>query len=84
MNCTKIDQNGICLDNVTFITNTSSLDKLLGAKEGDVTSYVANQNKLISASPDNYMICESVKPYIVNKACSTCPTYYNVSSSACT
>jgi hypothetical protein len=48
MNCTNIDKNGVCLDYVTFLTNTSDLNKLLGSKDGEVTSYVANQTKLIS------------------------------------
>ena len=49
MNCTTVDQNGICMDNITFLTNTTNLDNLVGVKSGDVTTYAANQTKLINA-----------------------------------
>lgn len=35
MNCTSLDpKSGICLDGITFLTNTTNLDKLVGTKSG--------------------------------------------------
>jgi hypothetical protein len=83
MNCTYIDLNGICTDNITFLTNTTNLDKLVGVKSGDVSAYAENQTKLIKAKPDDYMICAQNKPFAINKTCTACLNLFNVSNNIC-
>lgn len=82
--CKQFDkEKKICYDNMTYLTNTTKTELMLGASKGDVDNYIKTQDTRFKETPDLYLRCPGEKPYSVKGVCQACEKYFNVSSGAC-
>ena len=65
---------------MTYLTNTTKSDMMLGVAQGDVETYIKTQDTKFKETPDLYMRCPGDKPYSVKGVCQTCEKYFNVKS----
>ena len=68
---------------MTYLTNTTKTDMMLGASPGDVDRFVKTQSIKLKDTPDLYLRCPGEKPYSIKGVCQTCEKHFNVSSSEC-